>query len=193
MGCLEVTFDNSKTTINTDGTYTTEHCDTLTINNPIEAPSFASTSTPSGGGAVPAGTIVAWTGGYFGSGGTTGYTPVLSLDSVAAANAYLNPRGWYICNGAALNLSDSPIWNAPNRYLPNISDERFLMGSTTISSSAVGGSNKMLEHTHSLTATAAPEAAHTHSWGGHWSIDDARYVTGDNGDGSGNTDRKSVV
>ena len=35
MGCLEVTYNNVKTTVNSDGTYTIERCGTLVVNNPV--------------------------------------------------------------------------------------------------------------------------------------------------------------
>ena len=100
------------------------------------------------GGVAPVGTITGWVGGYFTNGTNGGYTRVLgSANTVAGANAYLNPLGWYVCDGAALNDGDSPIWDAAGRYLPNLDDDRFLMGDTTAGTQ--GGSN-LMAHTHDV-------------------------------------------
>lgn len=199
---MELTCSEDKTTVNSDGSSTTVHSDTLTINSPLQIGSFTAT------GMTPVGTIVAWVGGYFGDYYNGSYTSVLSADTIAAANSYLNPQGWYVCNGAMVNKATSPIWNAATRHLPNLTDDRFLMGSTAVSATAFGGSNTLTDHTHALSGSVAAEAAHTHSiagvtvanesahshtWGGHWSIDDARYVDGGNGDGSGNTYSDSIA
>lgn len=143
----------------------------------------------SGIGAVPVGVVMPWVSGYFTAGTNTGHTPILaSADTVAAANAYLNPLGYYVCDGSAPNVTGSPIWNAAGRYLPNLTDSRFLMGSTAIGSAANGGSNVMGDHRHANTnLTVVADTTHTHSWGGHWSNDGATSYTSDNGDGSGNT------
>ena len=57
---------------------------------------------------VPVGTIAAWVGGYFGDGLNGSFTNVLG-NTVAAANAYLNASGWYVCDGAAVNSASSAI------------------------------------------------------------------------------------
>lgn len=96
----------------------------------------------------PVGAILFWLPGYFAAAGNVGIVPVLSLNTVAAANAYLNSLGWYVCNGAAVNVPGSLVWNAASRYLPNLTDSRFIMGSTA--AGATGGSNTM-DHTHTMT------------------------------------------
>ena len=131
------------------------------------------------GGMYPEGTIIAWIGGYFTDGSNGGYTYVLgSANTVAGANAYLNSLGWYVCNGAALNDGDSTIFDGAGRYLPNLTDDRFLMGDTAAGST--GGSSTMA-HTHDLDigafdsgasddnvdawdyGTDVPHPSHTHS------------------------------
>lgn len=108
---------------------------------------------------MPNGIIIAWNPGYYTNGANAGYTFALgSANTVAAANAYLNPLGYYVCDGAALNDSASSIFNGAGRYLPNLTDSRFLMGSTT--AGAVGGSNVLTDHTHTHSLTAAGQ---THS------------------------------
>jgi len=107
-------------------------------------------------GIFPVGTIIAWIGGYFTNGSNGGYTRVLgSANTIAAVNALYNSSGWYVCNGAALNLSASPIFNGPGRYLPNLTDDRFIQGDN-----AAGGSG------------GTTTKAHTHDW------DIALFATG---------------
>lgn len=102
-------------------------------------------------GHAPVGSIMAWQGGYFTSGSNGGFTNVLG-NTVALANAYLNPYGYHVCDGAQVNDPDSPIFSAAGRYLPNLSDSRFLMGSTA--AGAIGGENSN-SHTHSVTSNVS--------------------------------------
>ena len=99
-------------------------------------------------GYLPEGSIIAWQGGYYTDGSNGSYTRALGTDNtVAAVNTLYNSFGWYVCNGAALNLSTSTIFNGANRYLPNLSGDRFIQGDNAAGS--IGG-----ESTNS----------HTHSW-----------------------------
>lgn len=100
---------------------------------------------------VPAGVVVPYLRGYFSNGSNGGYAS--SYNSAAAVNALLNADGWYVCNGAALNLAGSPgdMFAASNRYLPNLTDDRFLMGDTA--GGGVGGGNTMA-HTHAVNIGA---------------------------------------
>ena len=125
---------------------------------------------------VPTGTIVAWIGGYFTDGSNGGYTNVLCSNTVAAANTVLNPEGWYVCNGAILNLSGSSIWEGAGRYLPNLTDDRFIMGDTTIG--GIGGSSTMA-HTHTEgSMSTTQEGAHTHGIGGYVAAGEAAHTHG---------------
>lgn len=115
-------------------------------------------------GVAPPGAIVAWCPGYFTDGSNGGYTNVQGAgNTVAQQNTFLNGDGWYICDGAAVNNASSPIWNAASRYLPNLTDDRFIMGDTVCASDG-GGSNTMA-HTHQCdpgsTATGGPSATST--------------------------------
>jgi hypothetical protein len=120
-----------------------------------------------GQGAVPVGVIMPWVSGYFTAGTNTGHTPILaSADTIAAANSYLNTLGYYVCDGSALNIPDSPVWNVAGRYLPNLTDSRFLMGATTVGAAANGGSNVMTDHKHANTnLSVVSESSHTHAVG----------------------------
>lgn len=110
------------------------------------------------------GMIIAWIAGYFTDGVNGGYTRVLgAANTVVAVNALLNAQGWYVCDGAVLNLGASTIFNGAGRYLPNLTDDRFIMGDTL--AGGIGGSSTMA-HTHAAgTYAAANESAHTHSDG----------------------------
>ena len=111
---------------------------------------------------TPVGIIVAWVGGYFTDGSNGTYTRVLgATNDVAGANGYLNPY-WYVCDGAALNNADSPIWVGVNRYLPNLTDDRFIMGGTA--AGGIGGSSTMA-HTHTVdpaSVTSGAGSSHGH-------------------------------
>ena len=104
----------------------------------------------------PVGTIVAWIHGYFGNGSNGSFTPVsISL-----------PANWKLCDGSALNDPDSPIFNGAGRYLPNLTDDRFLMGDIAANMGAVGGDNAMA-HTHgagSLFAACFGESGASNFW-----------------------------
>lgn len=118
---------------------------------------------------VPVGVVVPYLRGYFSNGSNGGYAS--SYNSAAAVNALLNADGWHVCNGAALNLAGSPgdMFAASNRYLPNLTDDRFLMGDT--GAGGIGGGNTMA-HAHAVdigaftsggtALTAAQIPAHTH-------------------------------
>jgi hypothetical protein len=124
---------------------------------------------------IPVGTIIPWIGGYFGDGSNGTFTNVLA-NTIENVNTLLNSDGWYVCNGAALNDVLSPIFNGSGRYLPNLTDERFLQGNTT--AGGIGGSNTLVDHTHTHSLTVA---AHTHTFSGTssgHSVDHAHYTSG---------------
>jgi hypothetical protein len=115
-------------------------------------------------GLVPEGTIIAWSGGYFTDGSNGGYTRALgTAKTIAAINTLWNSSGWYVCDGAALNLATSTIYNGAGRYLLNLTDARFLMGDTTVG--GIGGASSSA-HTHSFSDTSTSEGAHTHNVSG---------------------------
>jgi hypothetical protein len=95
-----------------------------------------------GYGLLPVGAIVAYNPGYYTNGSNGGFAiSGPAGNSRAQVNAFLNGKGWYVCDGAALNNAASPIWNAAGRYLPNLDDSRFLMGSTAAGAS--GGASSV--------------------------------------------------
>jgi hypothetical protein len=100
----------------------------------------------------PVGSIVAYNPGYYTNGSNGGFTLVgPSANTAAGVNAYI-PSNWRVCDGSALNDAGSTIWVGASRYLPNLSDSRFLMGSTA--AGTAGGSNTMA-HTHSVTSNVS--------------------------------------
>ncbi len=97
---------------------------------------------------VPVGTICAYLPGYFVDGSNGTYTAV----------AMTLPDGWYLCEGGAPNDALSPIWNSATRYVPNISDARFLSGNTAANRGVIDGVNTIPAHTSGSTF-----ANHTHT------------------------------
>lgn len=85
----------------------------------------------------PVGTIVAYNPGFYTNTANAGFTVVGPAgNTVAQVNTFI-PTNWRVCNGAALNDSESPIWVGAGRNLPNLTSDRFLRGSTTAGS--IGG------------------------------------------------------
>jgi len=114
-------------------------------------------------GTNPIGTILALLHGYFSSSNNEGFSsiPVDVDDSLR------------FCDGSAPNDPESPIWNSPSRHLPNLTNNRFIMGSTE--SGVVGGKNTLNDHIHS---SANSLGEHSHHWGG-------KYVDGTSSGGHG--------
>lgn len=106
---------------------------------------------------LPAGTIVPYLGGYFTGTNNEGFTTPFDM-SVEAINARMNPLGLYVCDGTALNKPGTVFYDGENRFLPNLMDDRFIMGSST--SGSIGGLNT-IEHTHDISHTHG--IAHTHT------------------------------
>jgi hypothetical protein len=80
-------------------------------------------------GGVPVGAIIAWMPGYFADGSNGTYTGVsITLSS-----------WWKECDGAALSLIESPYLGGTGHYLPNLTDDRFLMGDVSGSAGGIGG------------------------------------------------------
>jgi len=135
----------------TPGTFAGQAGKLVQVNSGETALEFA---TPPAA-AIPEGSIFPWVGGFFTNGSNAGYTFVLgSANTVAAANTFLNPLGFHVCDGAALNDSESTIFDGASRFLPNLTDERFLIGGTLVGS--IGGTNTISDHTHST-----PDHTHT--------------------------------
>jgi len=112
--------------------------------------------------AMPVGVVVPWIGGYFTGSGNSGFTNVLG-NTISSANTHLNSQGYYVCDGASLNDAGSPIFNGSGRYLPNLTDDRFIMGDT--SAGTVGGTDDA-SHNHTI-ANHRHDMAHTHTMGTH--------------------------
>jgi hypothetical protein len=104
---------------------------------------------------TPVGSIVSYLPGYFTNGANGGY---------AGLGLTLSGR-WKVCDGSACNDTESPIFNGNGRYLPNLTDNRFLMGSNT--PGGIGGQNSytistgnLPPHTHVITHD---HGDHTHT------------------------------
>ena len=125
----------------------------------------------------PIGAVAPWIGGYFTDTINGGFTNVLG-NTVANVNAYLlaSYAGRFkVCNGASLIDVQSPIFNVAGRFLPNISDSRFLMGSTTVGipNTTLTGSTTFREHIHSqstpLLGTNSAQTVSRQQTGGFFS------------------------
>ena len=117
-------------------------------------------------GFVPVGSVLAYVPGYFTSGANAGFTvQLVSANTAAGVNALLNSKGFYVCNGAALNDALGDIFNGSGRYLPNLTDDRFLMGDTV--AGGTGGANSSdISHVHTTGDHALTEselASHDHT------------------------------
>lgn len=110
---------------------------------------------------VPVGTILFLAPGYFSATANGGSYTSVATNTVAGIKTWLTSNGYdayyQVCDGSALNDADSPIFNGAGRYLPDLTDSRFLRGATV--SGTVAAS--------SGTATAANESSHTHAGPSH--------------------------
>ena len=123
-------------------------------------------------GITPIGTIVAYMPGYFTNGANAGFTAVaLSI-----------PENWKVCDGSLCNDPNSLIFNGAGRYLPNLTDSRFIMGSTVVLAGLLGGNvnnqvnlseanlpahTHTMNHTHTFSGTTSNDSPdHTHNQGG---------------------------
>lgn len=123
----------------------------------------------------PVGTILAWAGGFMTDSANGGFSITQAgANNISSINAAL-PENWRVCDGSELIDSESPIFNFSGRHLPNLTDERFISGSTSVGGS--GGDNSM-SHTHTI-----PGHYHTGTTGyvsadhQHWHTD--RYTVGE--------------
>lgn len=93
---------------------------------------------------VPEGSILAWLPGYFDDNANGTFTPV----EITLSNH------WKECDGSALNDSNSTIFDGAGRYLPKLTDDRFLMGDASGNAGDIGGNNAMA-HTHAAGTLGA--------------------------------------
>lgn len=70
--------------------------------------------------------------------------------------------------------------------LPNMW-QTYPRGGATTSNTGSSNTVSLAANQIPTLSTAGQSATHTHSWGGHWSNDDAKSVTGGDGDGTQNT------
>lgn len=145
----------------------TLHSSGITNADLVKLHAITLTAAQINGAIPPVGSIMAYVPGYFTDGSNAGFTyQMVSANTVAAVDTLLNSSGWYVCSGAALNDSDSGIFNGSGRYLPNLTDDRFLMGDTVAGGTGGANSNDISHvHTtsgHTLTTDEIP--AHTHTY-----------------------------
>jgi len=102
---------------------------------------------------IPVGSIISYFPGYFNS-----LTQHISGVSTIAEINNILPSSWRVCDGSWIGDSSSPVFRGNDTYLPDLTDSRFLRGSSI--HGAFGGSQ---------TATLLVEnlPAHTHSIASH--------------------------
>lgn len=123
-----------------------------------------------GNAMLPVGSVIFWQGGYYTDSNNGGFVNVLGND-IASVNARFNAQGMYACSGVELYVAGSLVYDGPGRYLPNITDDRFIVGG--LAAGSHGGSNTMA-HTHSVNIpgfrsggtvlTVAQMPHHTHGY-----------------------------
>ena len=90
-------------------------------------------------------------------------------NDVSAINEYIADN-LIVCDGSAPNDPDSPRYNTANRHLPNLTNDRFLMGSST--SGDAGGQNNVVVpgHYHRRgTLTVLNNGTHRHPYSDSYS------------------------
>ena len=119
------------------------------------------------GDTPPVGAIMAYAPGYYTAIDNGGFTITgPSGNTVNECNTFL-PDNWRVCDGAAINDAESPIWNAAGRRLPELTDSRFMRGATA-AGSAAGANTKTLNtpqlpsHGHSASS-GTDDAPHGHT------------------------------
>lgn len=143
------------------------------------------------GAMIPVGSIVSFIGAAFGNtsnGGAITYPLTGGINTVAAVKSYIEASTnskWTVCDGHQILDSES-LFN--NKYTPNLTDDRFLRGSTT--GGNVGGSNSTTLSTSNLPPHDHSLQSHTHSISGaassgHNHPTSGLYATIDTQNGSG--------
>ncbi len=141
----------------TDGTLADDSDDAVPTEKAVKA------YVDSNSGGVPVGIVIPFMGGYFDNTSNGSFTSTLG-NTVADVNTHLNSSGWYVCDGSELNLSGSPIFDGAGRHLPNLKDDRFIMGDLT--AGGYGGSNTMA-HTHTGPSHTHTGPIHNHTGPSH--------------------------
>jgi len=123
---------------------------------------------------APIGSIVQYVGGYFTNSSNGGFTITEAAgNNFSSVNNALS-ENWRVCDGTQYSDPESPIFGGAGRYLPNMDNDRFLMGSTSAGSS--GGTNND-SHSHGL---AGALGVHGHTSGDIRFSWDMRWVLGQN-------------
>lgn len=154
------------------------------------------------GGVVPVGSVLAMFPGWFTNASNGGFTCGLSTHSVAALNVDLSGTGFYVADGSPCRVVGSKYYHESGRNLPNLTNDRFLMGST-MAGDVGGASYVSLDHKHTtgdytLTpaqipghvhkVTVKPSGTHRHAFGPRGAelcyVTPHRIVAGHKGDGT---------
>lgn len=116
-------------------------------------------------GLVPIGSIIPCAPGYFNAVANGGGWVVAgpATNTIADMNVYIGDA-YRVADGTAPNTGESPIFNTAARFMPDLTDGRFLMGNTTAGS--VGGQTNVTLIEANLPAHAHAMGSHNHSLSG---------------------------
>ena len=105
-------------------------------------------------GIVPVGSIIPFSPGYFDNNANSNFQiEGPAGNTIVEINNFL-PDSWRVCDGTAPNDPESSIFNAADRFLPNLTDSRFIQG-------GIAAGNSGSTNTRTLFATNLPP--HTHN------------------------------
>ena len=107
-------------------------------------------------GIVPVGSIIPFSPGYFDNNANSNFQiEGPAGNTIVEINNFL-PDSWRVCDGTAPNDPESSIFNAADRFLPNLTDDRFLQGGIAAGNKGGGNMRTLLApnlppHSHSMT------------------------------------------
>jgi hypothetical protein len=110
-------------------------------------------------GLVPIGAVIAVSGVFSGPNNTGIFKTAPSANNNISSSGMISQNGFQLCDGAKVNVNANTSF--VNNYVPNLTDDRFLKGSSTSGVvSGVNGANKG-DNTISLTVAQLPTHTHT--------------------------------
>ena len=143
--CNNIQVKGTETVVNVVSTNDINVSGSITATNGLSVSGAVNFSgATSAIGIVPLGTVLATFPNLYGAYNCTATT-------VADSN------GFVVCSGQTITDVSSPMYTVSGTIIPNINNEVFLMGHTT--SGTLGGSNTLLDHTHTSSLTAAGQTA----------------------------------
>ena len=152
------TTNLSGTTTNLNGTTVNMSAATIDITGTVDFQ-----AAPTGFGVVPLGAIIPIASNLTGA-------------HTIPASGVMDAAGWQYCDGAAISASATM-----SGTIYNLTDDRFIQGSST--AGVTGGSNTIVDHTHSFSLTAAGQSGGSTTTGGQSNDHTHGGTTSGGGDG----------